>query len=120
MVEKDIDTSRLEEAMAIPGTGALGGVIGMRAFCKLFFPEAMNKSNNNQTNTGAKTMGTEETIIIAWAKNFKNTVEKMRNAQKMYFKTRDIQWLNMSKQFERKVDESLKNSPFSADIPADN
>ena len=65
-------------------------------------------------------MGTEETIIIAWAKNFKNTVEKMRNAQKMYFKTRDIQWLNMSKQFERKVDESLKNSPFSADIPADN
>ena len=49
MVEKDIDTSRLEEAMAIPGTGALGGVIGMRAFCKLFFPEAMNKSNNNQT-----------------------------------------------------------------------
>lgn len=34
---------------------------------------------------------------------FISTVMDMRTAQKQYFKTRDIQWLNNSKQLERDV-----------------
>lgn len=35
---------------------------------------------------------------------FISTVMDMRTAQKQYFKTRDTQWLNNSKQLERDVD----------------
>lgn len=55
-----------------------------------------------------------------WCKNFVNTVEKMREAQKNYFKTRDPMWLKESKRLEEEVDDLIIISRQPSDIPADN
>jgi len=41
---------------------------------------------------------------------FISTVMDMRTAQKQYFKTRDTQWLNNSKQLERDVDKWIDDA----------
>jgi len=40
---------------------------------------------------------------------FRDLVRRMRNAQKQYFQTRERNWLNLSKKFEREVDKELAN-----------
>lgn len=55
-----------------------------------------------------------------WCRNFVNTVEKMREAQKNYFKTRDPMWLKESKRLEEEVDDLIIISRQPSDIPADN
>ena len=40
--------------------------------------------------------------------DFEKLVENMREAQKLYFKTRDKYWLRKSKELEKAVDDYLK------------
>ena len=42
------------------------------------------------------------------AKEFFDTVAKMSHAQKQYFKTRSKEWLIVSKQLEKKVDDEIR------------
>ena len=65
-------------------------------------------------------MSTEDTIRLAEAHRFMDTVAKMRNAQKMYFKTRERTWLEESKRLEREVDRLINDANKPLDIPADN
>lgn len=55
-----------------------------------------------------------------WIKNFIDKVEQMRDAQKMFFKTRDKEWLIKSKKLEAEVDDLIVISRMPSDIPADN
>ena len=65
-------------------------------------------------------MSTEDTIRLAEAHRFMDTVKKMRNAQKMYFRTREKTYLEESKRLEREVDRMIDNANKPLDIPADN
>lgn len=65
-------------------------------------------------------MSTEDTIRLAEAHRFMDTVKKMRNAQKMYFRTREKTYLEESKRLEREVDRLIDNANKPLDIPADN
>lgn len=65
-------------------------------------------------------MSTEDTIRLAEAHRFMDTVTKMRNAQKMYFRTREKTYLEESKRLEREVDRMIDNANKPLDIPADN
>lgn len=65
-------------------------------------------------------MSTEDTIRLAEAHRFMDTVKKMRNAQKMYFRTREKTYLEESKKLEREVDRLIDNANKPLDIPADN
>lgn len=65
-------------------------------------------------------MSTEDTIRLAEAHRFMDTVTKMRNAQKMYFKTRERTWLEESKSLERQVDRLIESANKPLDISADN
>lgn len=65
-------------------------------------------------------MSTENTIRLAEANRFMDTVAKMRNAQKMYFKTRERTWLEESKSLERQVDRLIDSANKPLDIPSDN
>ena len=42
------------------------------------------------------------------AREFFDTVAKMRHAQKQYFKTRSTEWLIESKELEKKVDDEIR------------
>lgn len=42
------------------------------------------------------------------AREFFDTVAKMRHAQKQYFKTRSREWLIESKELEKKVDDEIR------------
>ena len=42
------------------------------------------------------------------AKEFFDTVAKMRHAQKQYFKARSAEWLIESKELEKKVDDEIR------------
>ena len=55
-----------------------------------------------------------------WNKNFISKVEQMREAQKMYFKTRDKEWLEKRKKLEAEVDDLIVISHMPSDIHADN
>jgi hypothetical protein len=65
-------------------------------------------------------MSTEDTIRLAEAHRFMDTVTKMRNAQKMYFRTREKTYLEESKRLEREVDRLIESANKPLDIPADN
>lgn len=65
-------------------------------------------------------MSTEDTIRLTEAHRFMDTVTKMRNAQKMYFRTREKTYLEESKRLEREVDRMIDNANKPLDIPADN
>ena len=43
--------------------------------------------------------------------DFKQLVKLMREAQKMFFKTRKVEYLHKSKEYEKLVDEELSDQP---------
>lgn len=43
-------------------------------------------------------------------RQFYQRVKSMRNAQKMYFKHRELNWLNESKRLESEVDDMLRHA----------
>lgn len=51
-------------------------------------------------------------------KEFYALVERMRNAQKEYFRTRDKSALSASKQLEREVDEAIKKANEKEQSPS--
>ena len=53
-------------------------------------------------------MATDKMIEVMNSRDFFDMVCRMRKAQKNYFKTRDRDALNMSKEIERQVDEEIK------------
>ena len=55
-----------------------------------------------------------------WYEKFIAKVEKMREAQKMFFKTRDPQWFHERERLEAEVDDLIMISKMPSDIPADN
>lgn len=52
-------------------------------------------------------MTTDKMIEVMNSRDFFDMVCRMRKAQKNYFKTRDRDALNMSKEIERQVDEEI-------------
>ena len=54
-------------------------------------------------------MSTEDTIRLAEAHRFMDTVTKMRNAQKMYFRNRTKEELEKSKELEKRVDDEIRH-----------
>lgn len=65
-------------------------------------------------------MSTEDTIRLAEAHRFMDTVAKMRNAQKMYSKTHEKTWFEKGKSLEQQVDRMIDNANKPLDIPDDN
>ena len=50
-------------------------------------------------------------------KQFYEKVKEMRQAQKMYFKTRRIDYLRLSKQLEREIDIEIKRVEKAVSTP---
>ena len=55
-----------------------------------------------------------------WTRNFISKVEKMRELQKKFCKTRDKTVMEESKRLEAEVDDLIVISKMPSDIPADN